>query len=141
MKRSIGRFGRTAIVGQTTAGVLAVTACASMIGRGAIDTERTLAAAGFQMKLADTPEKLTHLGTLEPQRKLVSYTQDGETRYVWADGKYCKCLYAGSEQAYQRYQNLAIQQKLGKEQLLAAEANEEAAIEWATLTGVPDPRR
>ena len=127
MKRSAGFLGRTAAVALAIAGLLAVAGCASRI---AMDTERTLAAAGFHMKLADTPEKLAHLQTLEPQRRLVPHSQDGETRYVWADAKYCKCLYAGSEQAYQRYQNLAIQQKLANEQMEAAEANEDASMNW-----------
>jgi hypothetical protein len=51
-------------------------------------------------------------------------------RYVWADAKYCKCLYAGSEKAYQRFQKLAIQQKLAAEQREAAQDNADAAMNW-----------
>jgi hypothetical protein len=135
MKQASGLHGKRAAVALIAASLLAVAGCASIMGRGAIDTERTLAAAGFQMKLADTPEKLAHLQTLAPQRKLVPHSQDGEMRYVWADAKYCKCLYAGSELAYQRYQKLAIQQKLADEQRDAALANEDAAMNWGMYGG------
>ena len=135
MKQSPGLHGKRAAVALTAAGLLAVAGCASVMGRGAIDTERTLAAAGFQMKLADTPEKLAHLQTLAPQRKLVAHSQAGELRYVWADAKYCKCLYAGSEKAYQRFQKLAIQQKLAAEQREAAQDNADAAMDWGAYGG------
>ncbi len=39
-------------------------------------TEHLLAAAGFEMKLADTPEKLANLSTMTPQRTLVPQERD-----------------------------------------------------------------
>jgi hypothetical protein len=100
----------------------------------ASDAERTLTEAGFQMKLADTPEKLAHLQTLQPQRTLVPHRQGGETRYVWADAEYCKCLYAGSEQARQRYQELAKRQKLEHAESAAAE-DEGGVMDWDLYGG------
>lgn len=83
--------------------------CAVIQGQKAIQMERLLAAAGFQMRLADSPEKLRHLKTLT-QRKLVPHQRDGRVYYVYADATSCQCLYVGTEKAYQRYQRLALQQ-------------------------------
>ena len=108
---------------------LAMGGCAAIRNKQAMDTERVLAAAGFQIRLADTPQKLAHLQTLT-QRKLVPHQQDGEVRYVYADASACKCLYMGSQEAYQRYQNLAVQRELAQQQVTAAEMNEDAAMNW-----------
>jgi hypothetical protein len=103
--------------------------CAALEREKAQQTESTLSAAGFQMKLADTPERLAHLQTMRPL-KLVPHLKDGKLLYVFADPKGCQCLYVGDEQAYQRYQSLAISQKLAQEQMMAAQMNEDAAMNW-----------
>lgn len=95
----------------------------------AIETERLLAAAGFQMKLADTPEKLAHVETLT-QRQLVPHQRDDKIYYVYADANYCKCVYVGTAEAYQQYQKLALQKKIAEQQLQAAEMNQDAAMNW-----------
>jgi hypothetical protein len=93
--------------------------CASM----AADKERTLAAAGFRMKFATTPEQIAKVESL-PQRKLTPTPgPDGKNRFVYADAKYCKCLYVGTEQAYDRYQKLAVKQQI-------AENEEAASMNW-----------
>jgi len=74
------------VLGITLAG------CASMRTKKVIKTEDLLTKAGFQMRLADTPEKLAHLKTL-PQRKIVRHQRNGNFRYVYADTTSCKCLY------------------------------------------------
>jgi hypothetical protein len=43
---------------------IALAGCAAMEKSEATDTERLLVAAGFKMKLVDTPAKLAHLKTL-----------------------------------------------------------------------------
>ncbi len=53
---------------------VALAGCAAMQQDNTQTTEQTLAAAGFQMKLADTPAKLAQLQSL-PQRKLVPQQQ------------------------------------------------------------------
>lgn len=100
-----------------------------MENRDAMRVERLLTASGFQMRFADTSEKLAHLETL-PQRKLVAKRQSGEVRYVYADAQHCRCLYAGTEQAYRRYQNLAVKQQIADEYRSAAIMNEDAAMDW-----------
>jgi len=90
---------------------IALTACVSTQQTEAIDKERMLAVSGFQMKLADTDEKMPHLKTL-PQRKLIPHQKGDEVFYVYADAMYCKCIYAGPYTAYERYQQMAVNKSI-----------------------------
>jgi hypothetical protein len=104
--------------------------CAAMREERARDKENMLAAAGFQMKPANTPNRVAHLQTLTPL-KLLPYTRrDGKLLYVYADPKGCNCLYVGDESAYQRYRALAQQQKIAQEQMVTAQMNADAAMDW-----------
>jgi hypothetical protein len=100
-----------------------------------LQTERTLAAAGFQMKFADTPERIEQVDSFKPQRTLTPQPYDGETRFVYADSEFCKCLYAGTPKAYERYQKLALQQNIAQAQLYAAEDEEAASMSWGPWGG------
>lgn len=126
MKTRLKRVKSSAVVAFSAA---LVGGCAAMQESEAMSVERTLAAAGFRMKLADTPDRLDHLKTLT-QRTLVPHENDGKLYYVYADATYCKCLYTGTEEAYQRYQKLALKQKIARERMDAAEMNEDAAMNW-----------
>jgi hypothetical protein len=95
----------------TAALSIVLTACATTQQTEAIDNERMLAASGFQMRLADTDEKMAHLKTL-PQRKLVPHQKGDEVFYVYADAMYCKCIYAGPYKAYSRYQQMAVNKSI-----------------------------
>jgi hypothetical protein len=95
---------------------LSVTGCAAIRAHQTAETEQILAAAGFQVEPADTPEKLAHLQTLTP-RKVVRDTRDGQPEYVYADPERCKCVYVGDEKRYQRYQELSLQKQIADEQL------------------------
>jgi hypothetical protein len=109
-------------------GVVAVTLvnCASQEARS---TEQLLAAADFQVRYADTPQKLAKLEKLT-QRELVAHPADGSVRYVYADAAGCKCLYAGDEQAYHRYQKLAVEEQIAGEQEMTARLNRDAEMDW-----------
>jgi len=96
--------------------------CAALQKSETTDTEQMLAAAGFNMRPADTPAKLAHLKTLT-QRKLVSHERDGKVYFVYADAANCKCLYAGNQENYQRYQSLSVKKNI-------AEMNEAAPMDW-----------
>ena len=113
-------------------------ACASTADDNAMKIERTLAAAGFQVKLADTPEKLAHLKQLG-QRRLIPTNKDDKVMYFYADAESCKCLYVGTEADYQEFQRFAIQQHVVQEQRQTAEtqamnqaniAQMNAAMNW-----------
>jgi hypothetical protein len=110
-------------------GVVALTlaGCASQEAKS---TEQLLAAADFQVRYADTPQKLAKLEALT-QRKLVAHqTAGGGVRYVYADAAGCKCVYAGDEKAYQEYQRLRVQENIAGEQEMTAEMNRDAAMDW-----------
>ena len=68
--------------------------CTTIRQYSTLETEQILSAAGFHMRLADTPEKLAHLRT-----------------YAYADPEVCRCLYAGTQAQYQAYQQLALQKQ------------------------------
>jgi hypothetical protein len=90
-------------------------------------TQQWLAAAGFDKKVADTPEKLAHLETLTPARKLVAHSRNGQLYYVYADPAVCKCLYVGTAAQYQ----LLLDKRLENEQLRAGQEQlEDGGILW-----------
>jgi len=80
------------------------------------------------MQMADTPERLAALQRVVPQRKVFSVAGADELRFVYADGEYCQCVYVGDEQAHERYQRMAIKQKLAAERDMAAQMGDDAAM-------------
>lgn len=65
--------------------------------------EDRLAAAGFIVKPADTPERQAMLNPLPPHR-FVKRVHGDTVHYIYADPLVCGCLYVGTEQAYQQYE-------------------------------------
>src|SRR5687767_11955018 len=74
-RREMKVYRRVVMLGLIVA--LPLAGCAAIQRSEAKDTEQLLAAAGFQAKPAETPEKLTNLRTMPP-RKLVSQSKDGK---------------------------------------------------------------
>ena len=101
--------------------------CASYAERYAQANEEGLRAAGFTVRLADTPEKLASLKAMT-QRRILVYTRLGQLYYVWPDARFCRCFYVGSEPQYQEYARLGFEQKLARERQTAAEENEAAGL-------------
>lgn len=89
--------------------LVSVTGCAAIRQTKVMRVERTLAASGFQIKLAKTPEQLQQVEKL-PQRKLVRVPFENDVRYLYADGEFCDCIYAGTESAFGRYRIAAAEQ-------------------------------
>ena len=110
-------------------GALVATGCAGAQHARNADMERLLAASGFQVRLAETPERAAHLQTLE-QHQLVAREHDGQTYFFYADAEHCQCLYVGDEAAFQEFQRLATQEKIAEDQRKAAEAQQSAAMNW-----------
>ncbi len=113
---------RAAFVATFAVLIFAAAGCSSIEKQETQSTEQMLAAAGFQMRLADTPQKLEHLKTLT-QHKLVRHDKDGDAVYVYADATDCQCLYVGNQVAYGEYEKLDIRQN-------TAEMNEAASMDW-----------
>jgi hypothetical protein len=96
--------------------IIALEGCSTTKQLQVQETEHLLIAAGFRMRLADTPEKLEHLKTLT-QKKLITYQRDEKLYYVYVDVTSCKCLYEGTEEDYLRYKDLLHRKKqMNKEQ-------------------------
>jgi len=65
--------------------------------------------AGFIMRTADTPEKLSHAKLLPP-RKFVAREKDGKHYYVYADPEFCKCVLVGDETAMKTFRDMRMKQ-------------------------------
>ncbi|MEI6425628.1 MAG: hypothetical protein WCP55_25670, partial [Lentisphaerota bacterium] len=72
-----------------------LTGCQTIRDSNARSKEETLAAAGFQMKQAQTPEQMANIQRMS-QRKLIPHTRDGKVMYVYADAEACQCVYVGT---------------------------------------------
>jgi hypothetical protein len=105
----------------------AIGGCAAQQAR---EMDGMLAAAGFQVRPANTPEKLQQLKSLTP-RALVQMQKDGAPYWVVADPTVCQCLYVGDQAAYQRYEQLKLRKEYADEQLMTAEMNADAAMNWS----------
>ncbi len=125
LSRCCGLIGITAIV-LTLGGCAAFQPDPAQI---ADQKESMLAAAGFKMLPADTPEKLAHAQSL-PQLKTKYFTDsDGTVKYWFADAQYCHCVYVGNESSYQKFKQMQFQAQLAAEQNQAAQMREDAAQE------------
>ena len=121
---------RTGDLGMIGLAALALLAAGSGCATRAdvMKTERELSAAGFQMRLADTPEKLEQIKAL-PQRQMVAREHLGRPFFLWADAKDCKCLYVGTERAHRRYARISLIGDALQTRRETAEAREAAAMD------------
>jgi hypothetical protein len=117
MKRTFG--------GLTLLLVLFLAGCA---GHGTQRAEDLLSAAGFDVVIANTPQRLQHLATLPPY-KMVRIQRNGKKRYVYADPAQ-KVIYVGGDFAYSRYRDLRLSKNLAEQNIQDAEFNAERAAEW-----------
>ncbi len=88
-----------------------------------------MAAAGFIIRPANTPERKAMLAKL-PANRFVQRVKGDDVHYVYADPLVCGCLYVGSQQAYSRYKQHEQQQHLADEQQMTAETYADAAWNW-----------
>lgn len=103
--------------------------CAQLKQKAVQSREDNLAAAGFVLKPANTPEREDMLKRLPPN-KFVSRSNGDMVHYVYADPIVCGCLYVGSQQAYQQFQVHEQQQRLADEQRMTADTFSDSAWNW-----------
>ncbi|HEX4709548.1 hypothetical protein [Phenylobacterium sp.] len=101
-----------------SAATLALAACQTTAERVS-SKEDTLAAAGFTMLPANTPERQAQLSKLPPN-KFVPRTTGDTTQYVYADPVVCNCLYIGDQKAYGAFRQDVLDKKIANEQEMAA---------------------
>ena len=87
-----------------------------------------LSAAGFKLLPADTPKKQELLKTLTPG-KLTLITWKGKQFYVQPDVPNNQA-YVGTPAEYQTYQQLRLAQQLSNDNLMAAQMNQDAMMDW-----------
>ena len=107
---------------------IALAGCTAMQKQQAARAQQLLAAAGFELQMADTPERLATLQSVVPQRKVFSVAAADGPRFVYADAEYCQCAYAGDQLAHARYQRMMIKQRLATEQDMAAQMGDDAVM-------------
>ncbi len=103
-----------------------LTGCAETPRQRAYRLEPMLSAAGFHMVPADTAERQQELKAHTPL-KVRYYFANGKPHYWFADPYVCNCVYIGDEAAYQKYQQLKLEQRMVQQAEAAAEMNENAA--------------
>jgi hypothetical protein len=99
--------------------------CASL---DAPNQKSLLTAAGFRVRTPETAQQ-RELYTAAPAYKVQRLTVKGKTYYAYKDEKQ-GVAYVGGEAEYQRYQQLAIQQRIARDQYMAAEMNQQMASNW-----------
>jgi len=106
-----------------------LTGCKLIEKDEAKNTEDILAAAGFRQFPANTPAHITMLQTMKP-RTMKMINHNGKAYYVYPDPTNCNCLYAGTVAEYEQYKKLAFEKEMADEKLEAAEAAEDASMNW-----------
>ena len=105
--------------------------CASV---GSTNTESLLSAAGFIVRTPQTDRQKQIYATL-PAYKVHRATVNEKVFYVYKDEK-AGVAYVGREPEYQRYKQLAIQQRMAEDAYMAAEMERDAALSWYGGFGV-----
>ena len=104
--------------------ILGVAGCVSPQQQAA-QKEDLLAAAAFQVKIADTPQRLAAMKRLPPN-KFVTKVVNGQPVYLYADPLVCKCVYFGTQQNWAAYRQEIFAKQLADEAQMTAMMNQEA---------------
>jgi hypothetical protein len=102
---------------------LAVCAVASACAAQVQNKENMLAAAGFTLVPANTPQRQASLSALPPH-KFVHQVRNNAVIYTYADPTICDCLYVGNQAAYDRYRQDVFVKHIADEQQMTAQINE-----------------
>jgi hypothetical protein len=105
---------------------VAVSACTSPAER-VQNKEDMLAASGFTLLPANTPERQASLASLPPH-KFDRQMRGDQVTYTYADPTICGCLYVGDQAAYGRYREHVFQKRLADEQRMTAEMHQN--MDW-----------
>jgi hypothetical protein len=96
-----------------------VSACAAQVQ----NKEDMLAAAGFTLVPANTPQRQASLTSLPPH-KFSHQVRNNVVIYTYADPTICDCLYVGNQAAYDRYRQEVFAKNIANEQQMTAQINE-----------------
>ena len=85
--------------------------------------EDLLAAAGFQIRIADSPRRIAAMKRLPPN-KFVTRVVNGQPVYQYADPLVCRCVYFGSQQNWDAYRQEVLAKQLADEAQMTAIMNQ-----------------
>ena len=102
-----------------------VAGCASM---SASSTEPLLSAAGFRVRTPETAAQKSIYAELPPY-KVQRGTHQGKVFYAYKNEKE-GVAYVGGEAEYQKYQRLATERRIARDQYEAAQMNQAMAYRW-----------
>ncbi|MFL6514286.1 MAG: hypothetical protein ACJ8M1_04620 [Chthoniobacterales bacterium] len=105
--------------------LLGLTSCAEMESH---NTKSLLTAAGFRPRTPETAVQKQVYAELESY-KMERATYKGRTFYLYKDEK-AGVAYVGHEPEYQRYTQLAIQQRMAQEYYMAVQMDRMHASRW-----------
>jgi hypothetical protein len=131
--RAMRTLARLALV---AVAVSLLPACTYIKRQDADEVESTLAAAGFKMKVADTPSASPAAG-VAGARDLHQATR--RRAVPSTPTPVLQVLYAGRQEQYDTYRRMAMEQQIAQEQVQAAEMNETPP--WTGACGAPSGER
>jgi hypothetical protein len=108
--------------------LVSLAVCAAVVGctNPVQNKEDLLAAAGFSLVPANTPQRQASLSTLPPH-KFVHQIRNNLVVFTYADPTICDCLYVGNQAAYDRYRQDVFEKHIANEQQMTAQMNE---MDW-----------
>ena len=118
-------------VSKSFASLITICVLFGVIGCASLDSSNQkslLAAAGFRARTPETP-KQKELYAAAPAYKVQRISAKGKVFYAYKDEKE-GVAYVGGEAEYQRYQELALKQRIAREQYMAAEMQSSMAWNW-----------
>ena len=102
-----------------------ISGCASA---DASNQKALLSAAGFRARIPETARQ-KELYTAAPAYRMQRIDAQGKIFYAYKDEKE-GIAYVGGEAEYQRYQQLAVQQRIARDQYMAAQMQRDMAYNW-----------
>jgi hypothetical protein len=106
-------------------GLFGLAGCASL---DAPNQKSLLVAAGFRARTPETP-KQRELYAVAPPYKMMRATVRGKSLYAYKDEKE-GVAYVGGAAEYQRYHQLALQQRIARENYMSAEMERDDGLNW-----------
>jgi hypothetical protein len=88
--------------------------------------EDMLAAAGFTLVPANTPQRQLSL-TAMPPHKFTHQLRNNVVIFTYADPTICDCMYVGNQAAYDRYRQEVFAKNIANEQQMTAQMNQ---MDW-----------
>lgn len=103
-----------------------LSSCASM---GSSETTSMLSASGFVSRTPENANQRELYTALPPYKFHRGTAKNGKVIYAYKDEK-AGVAYVGYEDNYQRYQKLAVERRIARDQYEAAEMNRQMAWGW-----------